>query len=281
MQLLAARHPACATHATDLPWRLTTTGDADELEGLIWEHDDRLVGWAIWLPGNWGMECAAAPEHAAALYPEMLAWGADRARDFAASRTEPTPHWWVYARDQDTARIGALESAGFEPRDWRNLRFERTLADKPPAPTLRDGFTIRPLAGAAEVPAYVAAHRAAFSSTYMNEPWRRRTLRGPGYSADLDLVAVAPDGRIAAFAVLWLGPDGEGQFESVGTHPDFQRRGLARALMLEGMRRLRAAGATRAVVETNDNRPAAPELYGSLMTRTPHTTIPFTRRLMP
>jgi mycothiol synthase len=279
MQLLAARHPGCATHATDLPYRLSWEGDADDVAGVLWEEDGRLVGWAVWLPGNWGMECAADPAHAAALYPEMLAWSADRAAEFAASRSEPTPHWWVYARSQDAARIAALEAAGFEQRDWHNVRFERSLAEEPPAPVPPEGFTVRPLAGEAEVPAYVAVHRAAFNSTYMTEPRRRRTLSAPGYRPDLDLVAVAQDGRVVAFAVLWLGPDGEGQFEPVGTHPDFQRRGLARALLLEGMRRLRAAGATRAAVETDHNRRAAPELYGSLMTRAAYTTLPFTKAL--
>ena len=279
MQLLAARHPECATHATDLPYRLTADGPAEAVEGRLWEDDGALVGWAVWLPGSWGMECAAEPGRAADLYPEMLAWGAGQGAAFAASRAEPTPHWWMYARAQDRARIAALEAAGFERRDWHNLRFERSLAEEPPAPTLPDGFTLRPLAGEAEVPAYVATHRAAFDLKAMNEPWRRRTLSAPGYRPDLDLVVGAPDGRVVAFAVLWLGPDGEGQFEPVGTHPEYQRRGLARALLLEGMRRLRAAGATRAVVETDHNRPAAPELYASLMARSTSTTIPFTRTL--
>jgi broad specificity phosphatase PhoE len=59
---------------------------------------------------------------------------------------------------------------------------------------------VRPLGGSAEVPAYVAAHRAAFSSTHMNEEWRRRTLDIPGYRPDLDLSIVAPDSQIVAYA---------------------------------------------------------------------------------
>jgi hypothetical protein len=91
----------------------------------------------------------------------------------------------VHARSDDHARIAALDAAGFERRDWRDLRFERLLADEPPRPMPPEGFALRALDGAAEVPAYVAVHRAAFSSAYMNEAWRLRTLSAPGYRADL------------------------------------------------------------------------------------------------
>jgi ribosomal protein S18 acetylase RimI-like enzyme len=47
-----------------------------------------------------------------------------------------------------------------------------------------------------------------------------------------------------------------GVFEPVCTHPDHQRRGLARALMLEGMRRLRDLGTLTACVDTGDMEPA-------------------------
>ena len=101
------------------------------------------------------------------------------------------------------------------------------------------------------------------------EPWRERILCTPGYAPDLDLVAVAPDGRVAAFAILWLGPAvagrREGHFEPVGTRPEFRRRGLARALLLDGMRRLRAAGATHALVETEDVREGANGLYQTVL----------------
>jgi GNAT superfamily N-acetyltransferase len=38
------------------------------------------------------------------------------------------------------------------------------------------------------------------------------------------------------------------EFEPVGTHPDYRRRGLARAMLLHGMHRARASGATHMTV---------------------------------
>jgi hypothetical protein len=58
--------------------------------------------------------------------------------------------------------------------------------------------------GAGEVEACVALHRAAFDSRNMTVEWRARILVRPEYRSELDCVAVAPDGRLAAFGIGWL-----------------------------------------------------------------------------
>jgi GNAT superfamily N-acetyltransferase len=79
----------------------------------------------------------------------------------------------------------------------------------------------------------------------------------PSFRHDLNLVALAPDGAFAAHVGVNYEPINRfGIFEPVCTHPDHQRKGLARALMLEGMRRLKALGAISATVETGDMEPA-------------------------
>jgi GNAT superfamily N-acetyltransferase len=71
----------------------------------------------------------------------------------------------------------------------------------------------------------------------------------PGYDQELDLVIVAPDGTLAAGCLCWLDARNQvGLFEPVGTRPAYRRRGLASALMAEGLRRLAARGATAALV---------------------------------
>jgi ribosomal protein S18 acetylase RimI-like enzyme len=129
---------------------------------------------------------------------------------------------------------------------------------------LAAGFSVRPLAGENEVYAYVQLHRAVFESKNMTAKWRIRTLRCPEYRPDLDLVAVAPDGRLAAFCVCWLNRDLEqpsGQIEPLGVHQDFRQLGLGRAILSEGLRRLYLCGADRVYVETDKYRNAALELY--------------------
>ena len=134
--------------------------------------------------------------------------------------------------------------------------------------TLPAGFTIRRLAGEAEVPAYVELHRAAFESKNMTVEWRARTLRRPEYIPDLDLVAVAPDGCLAAFCIGWLdtrsatGPGG--QIEPMGVRADQRNLGLGRAILSEALRRLILHGAGQLFVETDSYRDAAFALYESV-----------------
>ena len=105
----------------------------------------------------------------------------------------------------------------------------------------------------------------------MTVAWRSRTLRHPQYIPNLDLVIEAPGGRLAAFCIAWLDkqrPTPAGQIEPLGVHPDFHRLGLGRAILAEGLRRLRQLGAEHIYVETDQQRNAALALYESAGFRT-------------
>jgi ribosomal protein S18 acetylase RimI-like enzyme len=52
-------------------------------------------------------------------------------------------------------------------------------------------------------------------------------------------------------------------FEPVGTHPDYRRRGLAKAVLCEGLRRLKVLGATTAYVGCGTG-PDVARLYESV-----------------
>jgi ribosomal protein S18 acetylase RimI-like enzyme len=55
-----------------------------------------------------------------------------------------------------------------------------------------------------------------------------------------------------------------GLFEPVGTHPDFQRKGLGKALLTEALRRMKAEGMETAIVSTYVDSPAANRIYESV-----------------
>jgi predicted acetyltransferase len=75
----------------------------------------------------------------------------------------------------------------------------------------------------------------------------------------------SPDGRGASACTIWFdGVNGVGLFEPVGTHPDFQGKGLGKAVMAEGLRRMKAAGMTRAIVGFDPNNVAALALYTAM-----------------
>jgi ribosomal protein S18 acetylase RimI-like enzyme len=85
-----------------------------------------------------------------------------------------------------------------------------------------------------------------------------------GYRSDLDIVAAAPDGVFASYCICWFDPESRtGQYEPVGTRPAFRGQGIGRAVVIEGLRRLRELGAHLAIVHTNDTNIAAIRLYES------------------
>jgi ribosomal protein S18 acetylase RimI-like enzyme len=113
---------------------------------------------------------------------------------------------------------------------------------------LPGGFRFR-TADEAGPEAAVQAHLDAWApSTYTAEGYEgvRQTA---AYRGDLHILVEAPDGTMAASAIMWLDEANQtAEFEPVGTHPAFRRRGLARAMLGHGMHRAQAAGATHLTV---------------------------------
>ncbi len=90
-------------------------------------------------------------------------------------------------------------------------------------------------------------------------------MASPAYVPELDLVTESPDGQFASFCMCWLDPVNRvGLFEPVGTHPDFQRLGLGKAVMLEGLRRMQTGGMQTAIVGAESDNLAAQSLYRSM-----------------
>ena len=87
----------------------------------------------------------------------------------------------------------------------------------------------------------------------------------PGYHRDLDIVAVAPDGVIASYVNGWIDPVNRiGDFGPVGARPAYRRQGLTRAVLLEGLRRMKAHGMNRVCVSTGISNTPARNLYESV-----------------
>jgi GNAT superfamily N-acetyltransferase len=100
------------------------------------------------------------------------------------------------------------------------------------------------------------------------------------YRPDLDWVAVAPDGSMAASCLVWLDPaTGVGLVEPVGCVPGHRGRGLAGAVTLAALGRLREVGGRTALVSPRgDEDHAGPRrLYQTLGFRPVARTMTWTR----
>lgn len=223
-------------------WRDEATG-AD----VAWTwHDDRELEWHVWTG-------AAARDRLArrALLEAVL----DEAAGGAL-------HTWSAEDDDET--IADLAALGFAPGELRLSQWQRTVAEAAPLPVpeMPPGYHIRSLRGPEDIPARVEVHRAAFAPSRLTVEKYERLVTLSHYRYQDDLVVEAPGGSFAAFAMAWWDPDGRvGEFEPVGTHPDHQRRGLARALLRHGLRRFAELGARVVQVYSDASTPASEALY--------------------
>ncbi|HYN88295.1 MAG TPA: GNAT family N-acetyltransferase [Ardenticatenaceae bacterium] len=263
---------AANLHVSDLPYRFSSWAFDHPDNVRLWvDETGQLVAWVVLQTPFWAVDYAVSPDAPPWLHRRLLAW-ADRRMQAARGTASARPMWFIYVFSDQQQRIDDLEAAGWAcqanvgENSWSKVFMGRSLDSAPAELPIPAGFAIRPLAGPSEVAAYVALHRAVFESESMTEAWRHRTLQQRGYIPTLDLVAVAPDGRLAAFCICWFDPHcptgrAGGQIEPLGVHADFRGQRLGRAILTEGVRRLRQHGAQDAVVETDDHRHGALAVY--------------------
>ena len=145
----------------------------------------------------------------------------------------------------------------------RSLHMVRSLDKSIPTPQVLAGFSIRHVTDEQEAKALVVLHRAAFGTENMTVEERLAMMRVPEYDSELDLLVSAPDGRFAAYCTCSISQEenertgrNEGYTDPVATHPDFQRRGLAQALLLTGFHKLKQRGMDTAVLGTSNENTA-------------------------
>jgi mycothiol synthase len=224
----------------------------------LWEtRAGRLVGAVHGEGGAGEAFLELDPDHRS-LEPEMLEWAERRlaASDAALQRLD-LPTW-----DYDLPRRQLLEARGYralEQGGWlRRLSLGAWRIPRQHVSPPYGVATTTDASAALDASRMATLLNAAFGRTiHTAAEYATFMRRSPSFRHDLNLVALAPDGSFAAHVGLtWDGENRHGIFEPVCTHPDHRRHGLARALMLEGLRRLHALGARTASVETGDMLPA-------------------------
>jgi ribosomal protein S18 acetylase RimI-like enzyme len=237
-------------------WRFTDADPSAIQRARIWLNEDRDVVGFAW-PTDDRLDSFSLPEYRD-LEPEMVRWAETQVR-ISGEHTSMT----AFAYDGDHQRQSVLRDLGFEPAGESIRLWHRSLDDVP-SPSQIGDYVIRNLAGDEEVEERVAAHRDAFAPSKMTIEKHRAVMTSPTYRRDLDIVAVTPDGTIAAYCIVWLDEvNTHGVFEPVGCRPAHQRRGLTREVLFEGMRRIKALGARRATVASDPTATAANRLYAS------------------
>jgi len=250
-------------HVGDLAWWATMhTGREPEWRRRLWLDGDRCVAWA-WLDRSASLEYAVHLDlRGGAVHEEVLDW-------FEAEAEGKSLQAWVM--DGDAASLELLSQRGFaepEPYKWWAY-YSREL---PPdfatdCCKVSKGFRLRTVHGEDELEARVAVHRAAWEPSRVTEESYRNVMRIWPYRSDLDCVVEAPDGTFAAYVLCWYDEANRvGEFEPMGTHPAYRRRGLGAAVCSYALARLHEVGARKAIVYAggrDEDRPAR-ALYESI-----------------
>jgi ribosomal protein S18 acetylase RimI-like enzyme len=236
----------------------------------LWHNEQgKLIGYAI-LGEDPSFDCQVLPEYVGdGIELEALAWAE---RQIAELIQQDAGRWGGMlvsgARQDDLLRIAFLEEHGFQRGEYAEVNMICTLEGQIPETIVPAGYQVREYGGKPELTHRAAAHRQVW------HPWTVGNISDenyatfmhmPGYEQQLDVVAVASDGVIAAYVNGWLDPLNQiGDFGPVGARQAYRRQGLTKSVLLECMRRMQERGMKRVSVSTGETNVPGLRLYESV-----------------
>jgi ribosomal protein S18 acetylase RimI-like enzyme len=158
-------------------------------------------------------------------------------------------------------------AGGFSPEPNTGCEWEFDLDALPPSSPVAAGFVVEPsrTEDGHDHAGITRCLQRAFGSDTDLRPVLRSLESNPWYRTELSVVTRAPDGRIAAYCRGTADPDtGVCGIDPVATDPDFQRRGLGRAVLRHCFEAQRAVGGHRCYIGSAPEPAPGALLYRSL-----------------
>jgi len=194
-----------------------------------------------------------------ALLPDMLEYAERHLRN------EERNLVYIPIYDYDHALIAEVQAQRYTKNEqyiiWDMVY---TVDSEIPKPGLPDGYALHSMI---DPGSDLDRRRKAFGVAFNHpEPkdWPSRLSyeslqQAPNYRADLDIYVIAPNEEYAAFCIAWWDDVNKiASLEPVGTTPEYRRKGLARAAVIEAIRRVASLGVERVFVGSDQ------EFYRSL-----------------
>jgi len=229
----------------------------DDFRLLVWDDGDDIAAWLM-DDGGYVIVRPARDELATRL--ALVAWAEGDLRDRARVAIE------ISAGDDEPALIDALMARGYTLSESKGDLLVYDIEATPPEPELPAGYRIATLEDVSDEE-YIALHRAAWSSVKQSD-YRRElhdlVTSAPDFRRDMVPIALAPGGMPVAYCISWFDAASlRVEIEPLGTHPDFWRRGLARAIVRTVHRRAHEIGAKSVMVWGSHANEPARNLYTS------------------
>jgi ribosomal protein S18 acetylase RimI-like enzyme len=220
--------------AADLQWWWRRPRRSDEIDQLFWVDDSGPVAAVILT--DWGR-----------------VWGCDPITTGSIPALSPAATWAhaldlvdalqpaaveTLVRDDDVEMQRLVAGSGFAMVGGGSGTCWMNAEDRPRVAALADGYTLVDRTQEARLPHPMrkrngSAVAARLRQCSLYDPW-------------LDLAIRAPHGEVAGYALFWHDPVTEvGLVEPMRVEDAYQRRGLARAMLTEGLERLAQRGASR------------------------------------
>jgi len=243
----ADRH-AGIWEASDVQWWWRRPRRSDGLAQLFWVDDQGPVAGVLLTSesdADWQCDPIIVPG-VPSPEPEVV-W----ARALEEVAVHAVGKVGVPVSDDDLAFVELVEGSGLVAGE-RDATAWMDASDRPSRQPLADGFSL--------------VDRTQRRST--SHPMRHRNGDAveerlgqcPLYDPGLDLAVETVDGSIAGYSLYWFDPTTKvGLVEPVRVEDEHQRRGLARAMLSEGIDRLAKKGAER--VKISYQTEAAAALY--------------------
>ena len=215
--------------AADLQWWWRTPRRSDSVEQTFWlDGEEPVAGLVLtdWRD-RWGCDPIVVP--GTGLLPVVWSYAVEA---IAALEQVET-----LVRDDDSELIELVTASGFARSDDTSGATWLDAADRPPVAPLPDGFRLVDRTSAA------GPHPMRKRNGDAVEDRLRQTSL---YDPRLDLAVETERGETAGYALFWFDPVTRvGLLEPMRVEDAYQRRGLARAMLTEGLDRLAQRGARR------------------------------------
>ena len=234
----------------------------------LWENADGKIIAALNHLGGSELRLHIHPHfRSAELENEILAYAEE---NFYAIAEDGRRYIHMPIFEDDKQRQEIAQSRDYKKQSGWGHHYRRNLDSSIPNTPIPSGYAIRSMGDAKEYPARSWASWRAFHNDEPDEnydgdySWYANLQSAPLYRRDLDVIAVASDGSIASFCTIFYDDYTRSAVTVlVGTAAEHWQRGLGKAVITEGLRRLKEMGCT--LVFSTAHEEPADFLYHSVM----------------
>lgn len=224
----------------------------------IWfNEEDEIIG-ALW-PDENVMDMFLHPNKTM-IFDDMARVGEEYCRENNYKEIE----WSAFEGNSELEEV--LISRGYNKAEMYRTHYLFDYSSEVGEGKLPEGYKIKELLDVEDKSVITQCCKKYFNLD-IHEEMLKNFIKTGTYRRNLDLVIMSPDNVVACFCTVRYDEKNRiASFEPVGCNEDFKRMGLTKAIMFEGLNRVRDLGAEVVTVQTSSpmKNPAANKLYESV-----------------